>query len=484
MASEARALLSAIPAGRAFLEVAKRIPETALANDVVVAASKLLGASADNKENLPTNGATGSAPGAPADVLVTIPQLQITAGIAKGKYDISFSLQALTFSNAKTSIAIPTSAITHVAILDQIPQDTRKRCLLVIALNRSGPAAMNGKQRLQAVVIQTLESDTLDLVAPSGEALQGPTVAVVCQAVGMAIPDFANFLAPSPELYTSAKGNVAVGAVVGASQGFLFPLEGALLFAERPPLLLPHVATLAYEVRRPQSSTCDLVVHMREGDAIVPVEFSQVEKAELGRLISYFERCRIKPYDPSNPPKLAADGAAGGGGSGTNGEDDGDGDSDDEDDSEDDEDFDPSALERLESGGRAAKRARTERSGAAGAGVGPSSSGAGSNVARDVAMRGADEDDAEEEEAEAGSSEDEGEEDSDDDDEDSYDEEEELADLTDEDDVPAEAVRARAKGGKAAAGGGGAGGSGAGGKGRGGRAQPETDEDDEEEDDE
>ncbi|KXZ43258.1 hypothetical protein GPECTOR_96g724 [Gonium pectorale] len=279
----------------------------------------------------------------------------------RGKFDLTFTKEALVLSNAKSSIVVPTSLITHVAILDQLPNDTKKRCLLFVVLDRQGEPVMNGKQRLEALIVQTLESDTLSTTASTGEVLDGPTVAVLCQAVGMCLPSFDNFLAPNPDVYKSAKGHNAVPAIVKVSPGLLFPLAGALLFAERPALFVPHSDVLAVEFRRPSSATFDLVLHVRSakaggeggsgGETVQQLEFSQVDSAELGRLRNYFASSRIQPYDPAAPPKVGA-GPSGGAPEAGDDDDDDEGRDDKDDDSEDDddEDFDPAELQRMEDG--------------------------------------------------------------------------------------------------------------------------------------
>ncbi|EFJ49366.1 hypothetical protein VOLCADRAFT_89719 [Volvox carteri f. nagariensis] len=329
---------------------------------------------------------------------------------------MSFSRETFCLANAKGNIVVPTKLLTHVAILDQIPQDAKKRCLLFLVLDKSGSAVMNGKQRLEVIIVQTLESDSLTATASSGEVLEGPVAAVVCQAVGMCIPNFANFLAPEPEVYKSARGHVAVPAVVKVNSGLLFPLPGAVLFAERPAIFIPHSDILGVEYRRPQSATFDLVVHTKSGTAggageasasgpagaaasggggvAVPasapqqqqqqVEFSQIDRGELGRLQSYFATSKI----------------------------------------------------RVRGGKRPSKRPRSELSGAvAGSSLPGGSSGAGPSGSRQVEMEDME-----------GTEDGDDDEDEDDEGEDSYDDEEdedELADLTDEEDLRADDVRQR-----------------------------------------
>ncbi|KAG2435138.1 hypothetical protein HXX76_007223 [Chlamydomonas incerta] len=454
--SNDRAILESRKEGKSFLElVAKRIAEPDLAAELISAAARLAvaAASANGKENTPVAAACAVAAPSDASLVVKFPGLSLNS--PRGKFDVGFSPEALVLSNAKSSVVVPVAAITHVAILDQIPQDTKKRCLLFVVLDRNGPAVLNGKQRLEAVIIQTLETEMLRATTAGGEALDGPAAAVLCEALALVKPGFQDFIAPDPDLFRTAKGHVGVSAYVKASAGHLFPLRGGLLFAERPPLFLPAADVLAVEYRRPQSATFDLVLHVRprEGGSgssaaaatsVQQLEFSQVDKAELGRLQSYFAACKIKPYDPAAPPRLDGGGSGGGaegaaaaaaaGGAGT----DDDGDDDDESDA-DDEDFDPSELQRLESG-RAAKRQRT---GASGSGAGPSTS----KAAASAADADADDDEDDDDEAEA---EDDDEDGDSDEDADSYDEDEELADLTDEEDMAAEVVRRAAKRGQAA----------------------------------
>lgn len=66
---------------------------------------------------------------------------------------------------------------------------------------------------------QTLETDTMSSIAASGELLEGPLAAVVCQAVGMCVANFRNFLAPDPDIYRSSRGEIS-DRVVDEGGGF------------------------------------------------------------------------------------------------------------------------------------------------------------------------------------------------------------------------------------------------------------------------
>ncbi|PNH00248.1 Testis-expressed sequence 10 protein, partial [Tetrabaena socialis] len=175
-----------------------------------------------------------------------------------GKYNLTFGKDALCLANAKSTVVVPTAAVTHVAILDQIPDDKKKRCLLFVVLDRQGGAVMNGKQRLEALLVQllaggkycclwglgplamrspmrrraahgtkpTLETDVVSITAASGEQLEGPVVAVLCQALGLCMPNFSNFIAPDPDVYRSAKGRLYLED--GVVTGWLAPLPRQL----------------------------------------------------------------------------------------------------------------------------------------------------------------------------------------------------------------------------------------------------------------
>ncbi len=95
-------------------------------------------------------------------------------------------------------------------------------------------------------------------------------------------------------LYSTHVDDLAIAATVKVNPGFLFPLPRAFCFVERPPMLIPHSDIRGYELARAGGSsvTFDLLLHLKAGGA--PVEFSQLDRVELGRLQSYLEASKLK----------------------------------------------------------------------------------------------------------------------------------------------------------------------------------------------
>ena len=95
-------------------------------------------------------------------------------------------------------------------------------------------------------------------------------------------------------------GDPAIEATVKVSPGFLFPLPSAFCFVERPQIFLSHSDIRCYELLR-RGATFDLHLYPKPGSTgaaggakAAPLEFSQLDLAELGRLISYLERSKLK----------------------------------------------------------------------------------------------------------------------------------------------------------------------------------------------
>lgn len=84
-------------------------------------------------------------------------------------------------------------------------------------------------------------------------------------------------------------GAPCLAATYKANAGWLYPLEGALCFVERPPMFLSHDDIASYELQRAEgmSLSFELVLRM-VGPKTPKVEFN-IAKNELGRLQTYLE---------------------------------------------------------------------------------------------------------------------------------------------------------------------------------------------------
>ncbi|KAK9807931.1 hypothetical protein WJX73_004210 [Symbiochloris irregularis] len=212
---------------------------------------------------------------------------ELTCLAPRAKFRCDFAEKALVMHTTKTRLQIPWEAIQAIAIIDNLPKDTKGHVLLYLHL-AAQRTVQYGKQSLQGIVIQTLATDTLDVVSPSGSGrLQGPCPVVLCQAFGICKqPDGVSFASPSPQVFATSTGALAVEAVVKVSQGYLYPLADALCFLEKPALYIPLSEVEAMELSRAGgvSSTFDLVVQMKAGNS---QEFSNLPKAELGPVQQY-----------------------------------------------------------------------------------------------------------------------------------------------------------------------------------------------------
>ncbi|KAL4429037.1 hypothetical protein ABPG77_006076 [Micractinium sp. CCAP 211/92] len=214
----------------------------------------------------------------------------------RGKQQLALFKDCLMVKTAKADLAVPWNAIRHVAIIDQIPGDTKGKVLLYLHLD-SAAKVMNGKTQLTAVVVQTTAEAQLDVAhpqGPPGARLQGPAPVVLCQALGAVPggPGPASFVSPDPQYFQSANKAAGVRAHVKAREGFLYPLPSALCFLEAPQLFIPHSAVASIELMRAggTSSTFDLVVHLKGGHA---QEFGMLSRSEVAGIEDYVRKCRL-----------------------------------------------------------------------------------------------------------------------------------------------------------------------------------------------
>eukprot|EP00887_Chlorella_sp_A99_P002383 scaffold10.g2383.t1 len=288
----------------------------------------------------------------------------------RGKQDLALFADHLVVRTAKDDVAVPYSAIQHVAVLDEIPKDAKGRVLLYLHL--SGGGVPHRKGRLAALVVQTTAAAQaracLDIPNPKGNGgrLRDPAAVVLCQALGLVGVAPACFCSPDPE----------------------------------PAMFVPIKDIKSVELARANgtSSTFDLYVHLRDGST---VEFGMIERDEAQRVSAYIRAVRLAVGPPQDSDSEEGGGEEGGsdaGGSegGANS---------DSDDPEQDEDFNPYA-----SGGKDAKKGAKKRKRLAAGeedrttasrslGTGTSSS-SGSEEEGSNASSGSSEEEGEEEEAE------------------------------------------------------------------------------------
>jgi hypothetical protein len=219
---------------------------------------------------------------------------------------------------------------------------------------------MAGKTRLDVVVAQTKASPEVTVTVPpgcehlaDGPTLTGPAAVVLCQLLGAHLPDIQvgrapgvawprgritsewawhalllslpqpfltsppapphppppaqedTFTSSDPSAFRAASGNLAVSANVRTSNGWLFPLPGALLFLGKPAHFVRHSEVAGWEFARvgATSSTFDMTVHLAGGGR---VEFGQVDQGELPRLQAYVAERRL-------PVRLGGGAGRGGG---------------------------------------------------------------------------------------------------------------------------------------------------------------------------
>lgn len=145
------------------------------------------------------------------------------------------------------------------------------------------------------VAWQFSTDEQLDVAHPNDTSarLQGPSVVVLCQALGMmGVPPSA-FCSPSSDVFQSSHKGLAISAFVKVNQGWLFPLDSALCFVEKPPMLIPHSEIKSVELGRAggMSATFDLIIHLKSGDN---VEFGQIGAEELANMSRYIADKKFK----------------------------------------------------------------------------------------------------------------------------------------------------------------------------------------------
>ncbi|KAG1676533.1 hypothetical protein FOA52_000076 [Chlamydomonas sp. UWO 241] len=262
-------------------------------------------------------GPSGGANAKPAVTVIAAPLPDLDSSAARcsvpdlafstpwGKFTLLLMNDQIVLTNAKSEIRVPLTAVKHVAILDRFPKDNKERVIIFIVLDKAS-SVMSGKQKLEALVLNTLADSEMRVAVSGDDALEGPVPVVLCSILGKAGVGASAFVSPDDDVYTSAKGNPSVVATFKANSGWLYPLEDALYFVEKPPMCILHADVEGYELM-PRSSTAELVLHMR--DAKRAIEFS-FEVGEVPRLLTYLEKSSLR--------ELGSE-AAGGSGSGAGG---------------------------------------------------------------------------------------------------------------------------------------------------------------------
>lgn len=152
---------------------------------------------------------------------------------------------------------------------------------------------MHGKQRLRALLFSTDQSDIVSITDPlmPSESIKGSLGVVLFQALTKMGVASSSLLKSGSFLSTA--GHKTVSAVVRVNQGWLFPLESAICFVERPPLLFNHADIIAVQPDRTESwnTTFDLMIYLADGDFL---HLQQIDASELNCLVNYLETHKIK----------------------------------------------------------------------------------------------------------------------------------------------------------------------------------------------
>lgn len=213
----------------------------------------------------------------------------VTSILPRGKHDLIFLETCLRLRGTKQDTDIPYSKILDVAIIDNMPKDPKKRVLLF--LNLQSDTGSKSKAGLAAFVFQVQRDAELDLASPTpgSDRLTGPAVVVLCRALGLRGVQPTAFVAPSKDLFCSSNGHVAVEAVMGVNQGWLFPLQSALCFLEKPPIWIAHkdINFVEFCGTGAGSRTFDFCLHIMEDKTI---EFTNLSKSDFGAVSSYVSR--------------------------------------------------------------------------------------------------------------------------------------------------------------------------------------------------
>ena len=90
---------------------------------------------------------------------------------------------------------------------------------------------------------------------------------------------------------------MALRATVKVTQGWLYPLTGGFCFVEKPTLYLRRSSIASIEFARAggSSSTFDIVVHMKGGEAH---EFAMIDSQELQAVMNYIHDRKIRVGSP------------------------------------------------------------------------------------------------------------------------------------------------------------------------------------------
>ncbi|GMH32322.1 hypothetical protein BSKO_00156 [Bryopsis sp. KO-2023] len=278
------------------------------------------------------------------DALSTIKD--ISSVVPRGKADLIFTKNALVLKG-KANTVVPYDAIMDIAVIEGVPHKAEK-VYMVLSMTKEA-TVMTGKQKLPAVLISMDRSAKISIPDPSDTKLiiSGNTSIVLFQSLTKMGVSISSMVGPGK--FQSSAGHKAVSAVMRVSQGWMFPLDSAVCFVERPPMIIKHSDIKAIEPNRAGggSSTFDLFIHTSDGNMI---QFQQIGCGELPSLMAYCEERKIKV----GPPEEERSGRKESGASESR--------LDDEDDDEDDDsDFNPddsNSDEDADVGASGAKRKR------------------------------------------------------------------------------------------------------------------------------
>lgn len=304
----------------------------------------------------------GAAPAPP------LPSLDDAAGVLKGlslttphgAHDVAFypkdrlvfrptsaARGAAAASGRCRDLVVPVSAISAVAVLDAVPEDTAVYVLLRVAAAKLTAGAGDKPVPVLCARIPASASTSLTF---AGATLTGNPAVVLCQALGKAGVPPSAFLAPDGAVFRGSKGGPSVRAAVRTDQGFAFPLRSALAFVKKPAMLLPTGALAAVELRRTEggSSTFDAVLHFVAGakapDLQTPLELSSLPRDELPPLKAWLAACGVAMGAGDVDAPVRRGGGGDGAESGSSESEEEQGDDDDDSDSDADDDFDPDAV--------------------------------------------------------------------------------------------------------------------------------------------
>ena len=224
---------------------------------------------------------------------------QVSLVVPRGRYAVDMHLSLLKFSSATQEIKVPYQNIVRLFLL---PKANQPQTVLVMTLS---PPIRRGQTFYPHVLIQFHNDDVASVQLEISDedfqqkrekcggklerAYEGPTFEVFTKALrGLSS---AKVTRPGSFKTASGEGH-AIRCSYKSDDGYLFPLEKAFFYIQKPPILITHEDIKHIEFQRQNtgassSRTFDLSIRTKQEDA--EYQFRGIVRSEWQNLFHFFE---------------------------------------------------------------------------------------------------------------------------------------------------------------------------------------------------